>query len=73
MPSPFHRFEIRRTKIKRRCSYCSKIIQKKQTYYRSVSRKHGAFTTTILCCQCGAAKEMENDESNTVFDSYLNF
>jgi hypothetical protein len=77
MPSNFHSYTVRKTKIRRRCEHCSKIIPKKQSYFRGVGRSEGQFTVQILCCQCGAQelqrKEEEKDESNGVFDDYLQF
>jgi hypothetical protein len=77
MPKDFHSYTVRKTKIRRRCENCSKIIPKKQSYYRGVGRSKGQFTVHILCCQCGAQelqrKEEEKDESNGVFDDYLQF
>lgn len=77
MPKDFYRYTLRKTKIRRRCERCSKVIHKKQTYYRGVGRFDGRFTVQIMCCACGAdevqRQEEEKNESNQVFNDYLQF
>lgn len=79
MPKDYYRFELRRTKIKRRCGNCSKIIVKKQTYYRGVGRSNGVFSVQVLCCACGAEEQHRKEEisdknqqgEHHVFKDYL--
>ena len=77
MPSPFYRYDLRRSKIRRRCDHCSKIIPKRQTYYRGAGRANGVFSVQVLCCACGSAVEQQRKEDEqpeeTSFDQYLEF
>lgn len=59
MPGDFHRWEFRRSKRRRLCNKCSKVIPKGQEYYSGVTREEGQFRTTALCIPCGALREEE--------------
>lgn len=62
MPSDFHRFEFRRSKKRRICCLCSKVIPKGQEYYSSATREGGVFVARATCIACGAGMEQERKE-----------
>lgn len=74
MPKNFHRWEFRRSKCRRRCQRCSKIIPRGQEYFSSVTREEGQFIAKALCIACGAKQEEKRDEpENGTFDRYSMF
>lgn len=76
MPSPFYRYDLRRTQIRRRCDHCSKVIPKRQTYYRGAGRANGVFSVQVLCCACGALEQQRKEDEKqeeTSFNQYLEF
>ena len=62
MPKDFERYEIRRTKLRRRCSKCSKIMSKGTEYCRYIKRTGDSFKVETLCLACGY-KSVDNAES----------
>ena len=61
MPTDFYRYEIRKSKKRRVCQVCSKVINKGAHYYYSRERKNGVFQRKTLCLEHGALARGEHE------------
>ena len=63
MPKNFFHIEFRRTKKRRVCSECSKVILKGDKYAWTVGRSMGNFQYAAICESCGRCLKEQQETS----------